>query len=184
MFLLNVTRPDIAFIVNYLSRFVTCIDKQHWCAVKNVFRYLNATINLGILNDGTNESIYPEACSDSDYAGVLDTRRSTTGYVFKLVSGAITWGSLRQITVSLSTTEAEYIATCEAVKEALWLKQLLRDSGCQCDKAIVIKVDNQSAIKLIRNPEFHKRSKHIDIRYHFVREKYSSGDIEIEYVRS
>jgi len=84
----------------------------------------------------------------------------------------------------LSTTEAEYIAACEAVKEAFWLKQLLCDSGCQCDKAIIVKVDNQSAIKLIRNPEFHKRSKHIDIRYHFVREKYSSGDIEIEYVCS
>jgi len=176
--------PDIAFIVKYLSRFVTYFNKQHWCAVKNIFKYLSATINLGILYDETNESIYPECFSDSDYAGDMNTRRSTTGYVFKLAGGAITWGSLRQRTVSLSTTEVEYIAACEAVKEAIWLKQLLRDSGCQCDKAIIIKIDNQSAIKLIRNPEFHKRSKYIDIRYHFVREKYSSGDIEIEYVRS
>jgi len=70
------------------------------------------------------------------------------------------------------------------MKKALWLKKLLRDSGCQCDKAIVVKIDNQSAAKLIRNTEFHKRSKHIDICYHFVREKYSNGDIEIEYVCS
>jgi len=94
--------------------------------MKNVFRYLNATINLRILYDGTNESIYPE--DFSDYAGDLDTRRSTTDYVFKLADDAITWGSFRHRTVSLSTTEAEYIAACEAVKEALWL-QLLRDSG-------------------------------------------------------
>jgi len=87
--------------------------------VKNVFRYLNATINLGILYDGTNESVYPESFSDSDYAGDLDTRRLTTGYVFKVAGGPITWGSLRQRTVLLSTTEAEYIAACEAVKEAL-----------------------------------------------------------------
>jgi len=112
-------RPDIAFIVNYLSRFVTCFNKQHWYAVKNVFKYLNATINLGILYNGTNESIYSKAFSDFDYAGDLDTRHSRTGYVFKLAVGAITWGSLRQRTVSLSTTEAEYIAACEAVKEAL-----------------------------------------------------------------
>jgi len=69
-------------------------------------------------------------------------------------------------------------------EKALWLKQLLCDSDCECNKAIVIKVDNQSAIKLIRNPEFHKRSKYIDIRYNFVREKYFSRDVEIEYIRS
>jgi len=87
--------------------------------VKNVFRYLNATINLGILYDETNENIYTEGFSDSDYADDLDIRRSTTGYVFKLAGGAITVHSLRQRTVSLSTTEAEYIAAYEAVKEAL-----------------------------------------------------------------
>jgi len=75
MFLSNVTRPDIAFIVNYLSRFVTCFNKQYSCAVKNVFRYLNATINLGILYDGTNENVYPGCFSDSNYAGDLDAQR-------------------------------------------------------------------------------------------------------------
>jgi len=125
--------PRYSLHCNYLSRFVTCFNKQRWCAVKNVFRYLNATINLGILYDRTNESIYLKDFPDSDYAGDLDTRRSMTGYVFKLAGAAITRGSLRQRTVSLSTIEAEYIAACEAVKEALWLKQLLH-----CDKAIVV----------------------------------------------
>jgi len=107
--------------------------------------------------------------------------------MFKLAGSAITWGSLRQRTVSLSTTETKYIAACEAVKEALWLRQLLRYSGCQCDKAIVVKVDNQSAIELIRNPEFYKRNEHIDIRYHFVRKRkkkgreYPSGDTEMYF---
>jgi len=110
--------------------------------MKNVFKYLSATINLEILYDGTNENVYPESFSDSDYADDLDTRCSTTGYVFQLAGDAITWGSLRQRTVSLSTIEAEYIAACEVVKEALWLKQLLRDSGCQRDKTIFIKIDN------------------------------------------
>jgi len=90
MFLSNVTCPDIVFIVNRLSRFVTCFSKQHWCAVKNIFRYLSVSINQGILYDGTNENPYPEGFSVSDYAADIDTRRSTTGYVFKLVGDAIT----------------------------------------------------------------------------------------------
>lgn len=184
MFLSNVTRPDITYIVNYLSRYVTCYDKEHWIAVKTVFRYLRGTINYGILYNGLCEDKRLCGFSDSDYAGDLDTRRSTTGYLFTLAGGAITWGSIRQRTVALSTTEAEYMAVCEAVKEAIWLKQLLHDNGYPYEEPTMIKVDNQSAIKLIRNPEFHKRSKHMDVRYHFVREKYVNKDIDIEYVFS
>jgi len=85
--------------------------------MKNVFRYLSAITNLGILYDGINENVYPEGFSDSDYADDLDTRRLTIDYVFKLAGGTITWDSFRQRIVSLSTTEAEYIAVCETVKE-------------------------------------------------------------------
>jgi len=123
--------------------------------MKNIFRYLSATISLEILYDGTNENVYPKDFSDSDYASDLNTRCSTI-YMLKLASGTITWGSPWQRTVSLSITEAKYIAVCEAVKEALWLKQLLCDSNCQRDKAIV-KINNKSAIKLIRNPEFQEK---------------------------
>jgi len=184
IFLATVTRPDIAFIVNYLSRFMSNYNESHWNEVKKVFRYLKGTSGLGILYEKTSENTCLQGFSDADYACDLDTRRSTTGYLFKLAGGAVTWGSLRQRTVSLSTTEAEYIAACEAVKEAIWLKQLLKDSQNPCLNPIIVNVDNQSTIKLIRNPEYHKRSKHIDIRYHFVREKYASGDIDVQYVCS
>lgn len=182
MFLAIVTRPDIAFIVNYLSRFMLNYDETHWHEVKKVFRYLKRTKHLGILYERTsdNECIY--GFSDADYAGDLDIRQSTTGYLFKLAGGAVILGSSRQKTLSLSTTEAEYIAVCEAVKETMWLKQLLNDSKNQCINSIIINVDNQSALKLIRNPEFYKQSKHIDIRYHFVREKYESGDIDVQHI--
>lgn len=152
---------------------------EHWHAVKNIFRYLRNTANMGILYNGSTDSTYLEGYADADYAGDLETRRSTSGYIFTMMNGAVTWESLQQKTVSLSTTEAEYIATCESVKEALWIKQLLKDIEYPCADPIVINLDNQSAIKLIKNPEFHKRSKHIDIRYHFVREKYLNNDIVV-----
>lgn len=82
----------------------------------------------------------------------------------------------------MSTTESEYIAAASAAKEAVWLRNLLNDIGCRCEKAIILYIDNQSAIRLIKNPEFHKRTKHIDIRHHFIREKVEQGDIEVKYV--
>jgi len=132
MFLANVTRPDIAFIVNYLSRFICNHNEQHWRAIKNIFRYLKGTSNVGILYDGSTENMYIQGYSDADYiAEDLDTKRSISGYLFMLANGVVTWGSLRQRTISLNTTEAEYIAACESVKEALWLKQLLSDNEYQ-----------------------------------------------------
>jgi len=114
MFLANLTRPDIAFIVNYLSRFISRYTEQHWRAIKKIFRYLKGTSDIGILYNGSSEDVDPRGYSDADYAGDTETRRSTNGYLFMLAGGAITWGSFRQRSVSLSTTEAEYIAACEA----------------------------------------------------------------------
>lgn len=122
--------------------------------------------------------------SDADYAGDIETRRSTTGYVFCLANGAVTWSSQRQKMVTLSTTEAEYVAASTAVRETIWLRKLLSDIGCPCASETTLYVDNQSAIKLVKNPVFHKRTKHIDIRYHFIREKTESKEIKVEYVPS
>ena len=115
-----------------------------------------------------------------------ETRRSTTGYVFKPQYAAITWSSQRQPIVSTSTTEAEYIAASAAVKESLCLCQLLQDicANDLCERTVTLCVDNQSAIKLIKNPVLHKHTKHIDIKYHFIREKYEDGSIDIQYVQS
>ena len=120
--------------------------------------------------------------SDSDWAGDVDTRRSTTGYVFTLNHGAVTWGSRLQATVALSSSEAEYMAMCAAVQEAIHLRQLLKDLGHVQDQPTRILEDNQGCIALSENPVFHKRTKHIDIKYHFVRERVASNEIKIEYV--
>lgn len=122
--------------------------------------------------------------SDSDYAGDLDTRRSTTGFIFMSSNGPISWNSQRQTTVALSSTEAEFMAASAATKEAIWLRTMFCDVFETTLDTTPIFVDNQSAIRLTKNPEYHKRTKHIDVRHHFVREKYENHEIEVFYLPS
>ena len=180
LFLSIVSRPDIAYAVSVVSRYLDNYDNSHWTAVKRIFRYLKGTDNFGIVYSNQPNALI--GYSDSDHAGDVDTRRSTTGYAFILSGGCITWASKRQSTVSLSTTEAEFIAACEATKEAVWLRKLLNDIEHPCVLPTVLKVDNQSAIKLSKNPEFHRRSKHIDVRYQFICEKVKDCEIDTQYV--
>ena len=121
---------------------------------------------------------------DADYAGDLETRRSTTGYAFSFANGLVAWSSQRQKIVTLSTTESEYVAAAAAARENIWLRNLLGNLGAQCDTATALHIDNQSAIRLAKNPEFHKRTKHIDVRYHYIREKVASREIEVKYIRT
>ena len=104
--------------------------------------------------------------------------------MFSLANGPVTWSSRRQKMVTLSTTESEYVAASSAAKEAVWLRNMLSEIGHRCDSATVLYVDNQSAIKLTRNPEFYQRTKHIDVRYHHIREMVENAEIQIEYVPS
>lgn len=180
LFLSQVSRPDIAYAVEIVSRYLDKYNDQHWNAVKRIMRYLSHTKHLGILYSKC-ESLNLIGFSDSDYAADIDTRRSTSGYIFKLANGSITWMSKRQTCVSLSTTEAEYIAACLAVKESIWIQKLLCDLG-YANNSVPIYMDNQSAIKLVRNPEFHCRTKHIDVKFHFIREKYDNHEIDVMYV--
>ena len=120
--------------------------------------------------------------SDADYAGDLETRRSTTGYAFNFANGLVTWSSQRQKMVTLSTTESEYVAAAMATKENIWIRNLLKDLGANCEKATALYVDNQSAIKSAKNPVFHRRTKHIDVRFHFIREKVASQEIALIYI--
>lgn len=187
MFLASTTRPDIAFAVNLVSRFQNNPGQVHWNAVKRIFRYLKGTANYGIeYSPVANNNCHLVGYSDSDFANDVDTRKSTSGYVFKISNGPVTWSSQKQSTVSTSTTESEYIAASTAVKETLWLKQLLQDVGESeiCKEGVTLFIDNQSAVKLIKNPVFHKRTKHIDVRYHFIREKYDDGSILVKYIKS
>lgn len=178
-----VSRPDIAYAVGVVSRFLNNPTNAQWNAVKRILKYLKRTASYGIKYT-KQENCELEGFCDSDYAADKETRRSVTGYVFKVSDGPITWCSKRQQGVSLSTTEAEYVAACQATKEAIWLRRLMHEIGINFDSPTNIYIDNQSAIRLIHNPEFHSRSKHIDIKYHFIREKYQSCEIEPKYVNT
>lgn len=181
LYLSVVSRPDLTYTVNVLSQVLENPLVKHWNMVKRVFKYLKGTLQLGILYD-SNSNRELEAFSDADYAGDIATRRSTSGSVFKYCGGAIAWTSAKQRSVALSTTEAEFVAASEATKELIWLKRLF--SEISDNQNVVLFIDNQSAIKLIKNPEFHNRSKHIDVRYKFVREKYQLGELNVNYINS
>lgn len=182
IYLMTGSRPDIAFVVSKLSQFIECHDKTHWTAIKRILRYLKGSIDVGITYTANGDNTLRGYC-DSDYAGDIDSRRSTSGYIFMLNEGAISWSSKLQKTVALSTTEAEYIALAESTKQSLWLGQLLTDLGLVSDP-ISIHCDNQGALKLVKNPEHHQRTKHIDVRYHFIREAEREGRIAIKYLKT
>lgn len=160
----------------------TCFTNTHWTAVKRIMRYLKSTSAFK-LKFSSSIAAGMVGYSDADFGGDIDTRRSTTGYVFKMQGGAISWASRRQPTVALSTTEAEYMALAAAIQEAIWLKQFAGEVGriLPCEP-FVTKCDNQSAICLASNDGCSARSKHIDIRYHFIRNHIASRSVRVQYV--
>jgi hypothetical protein len=180
MYLSVCTRPDISQAVGALARYMARPTKVHWQAAKGVLRYLSGTANYGIIFGGASKGL--EAYTDADFAGDIDTRRSTTGYVYIFNGGAISWSSRLQQTVAASTTEAEYMAAAFTIKEGLWLHKLFNDLGLNIQ--INIKADNQSAIKLLKNPVLSMRSKHIDVIYHFARERVARGEVSFQYIRT
>ena len=179
MFLTVATRPDIAFSVGTLARFISEPTVTHWQAAKGVIRYLSHTSDKGITFRGSDLTL--KGYCDADYAGDVDTRKSTTGYVYNLNGGAISWNSKRQPTVAVSTTEAEYMSAASAVKEGVWLRKLFYSLDIPIS-TIDIYCDNQSAIKLLKNPIFSVRSKHIDIAHHFARERVQRKEVTFHYI--
>jgi len=179
MYLSVCTRPDISFATGSLARYMSAPTTVHWQAAKGVLRYLAGTPDFGITY-GKKGDLELYGYCDADYAGDIDTRRSTTGYVFTLNGGAISWQSKRQPTVAASTTEAEYMAAAAAVKEGLWLRKLLSDLTINIHP-INILADNQSAIKILRNPISSLRSKHIDVIHHFARERVMRNEVVFTY---
>jgi hypothetical protein len=182
MHLAVTVRPDISYAVGALARHMAAPTSTHWLAAKGVLRYLAGTPSLGITFGGSGDtSLELQGYCDADYAGDTDTRKSTTGYVFLLNSGAVSWQSKRQPTVAASTTEAEYMAAASAIKEALWLRKLLSDLQLGSG-TISIFADNQSAIKLLRNPIITGRAKHIDVMHHFARERVLRKEVKVSYI--
>jgi hypothetical protein len=177
------TRPDISMAVSHLSRFLTQPSTKHWEAGKRVLRYLKGTIDLGLVLGGQDSCIMTGYC-DSDWASDTVTRRSRTGYVFTMNGGAVSWKSQHQPTVALSTAEAEYMALTAAIQEAIFLRQLLDSMGVKQLEPTMIFEDNQACIALSKNSLVNARSKHIDIKYHFNREKVESGEVVLKYCPS
>lgn len=184
LFAAIISRPDIAYAVSNVSKYLNRHDNSHWNAVKRIIRYLVGTVNYGILYESDINNLSLLGFSDADFASDIETRRSTAGYLFKLAKGPITWSSQREKLVTLSTTESEYVAAAIATKEAVWIRKLLGDLNFVQSDATILFVDNMSAIRLSKNPEFHKRTKHIDVKYHFIREKVSDGEINVKYVHT
>jgi hypothetical protein len=184
MYAMTITRPDIAFAVSTLAQHTKNPGPDHWQALKRIFLYLRSTMDYCIIFGGTDtDNNNLSGYTDASFAEDPATRRSTGAYVFMLNGGPVSWTSKRQATVALSTTEAEYMALCQATREAAWLRQLLTELGfCQSKEPIKIHADNQSAIALGKNPEFRKRSKHIDVQYHYVRQEIEDNRVTVPYL--
>jgi hypothetical protein len=178
-------RIDIAFIAGQLAQHCQNPGLDHWKAAQRVLKYLASTRNHGLCFGGNDvKDNILIGYSDADYAGDPDTRRSTSGYVFILNGGAVTWSSRRQPIVALSTMQSEYIAASDSTREAVWIRRLLDNLGSTQMNPTALRCDNESAIGLAYNPLAHKGSKHIDVRYHYIREQVTNKTIELGYVNT
>ena len=181
MYAMVCTRPDIAYAVGVVSRFLSNPGKEHWEAVKWILKYLRGTSSL-CLCFGSDKSPLV-GYTDADMAGDVDHRKSTSGYLLTFAGGAISWQSKLQKCVALSTTEAEYIAVTEACKEMLWMKRFLEELGIKQERYVVY-CDSQSAIHLSKNATFHSRRKHIEVRYHWIRDVLHDRLLELEKIHT
>ncbi|GJQ73024.1 hypothetical protein Trydic_g1659 [Trypoxylus dichotomus] len=179
LYLAQGTRPDIAFAVNDVSRFNTNFNLAHWKAVKRIFRYLKGTLNYKLRYKREENSLI--GYTDSDWASDVDNRRSCTGFVYKLSSAAISWNSRRQSTVALSSAEPEYMVLSSPTQEAIWLKQFEAEIDEGLNSTVKIYCDSQSA-GIANLDGYRPRSKHIDIRHHYVREKLYDKTIQVEHL--
>jgi hypothetical protein len=184
MYAMVCTRPSIAHAVGVFNRYMSKPRKEHWTVVKRVLRYLCGTTNYGLCYQGRlglDSVVDIHGFVDAEWAGDLDYRRSTSGYVFNLFGGAISWMRKRQDVVALSTTEAEYMVATHASKEEIWLQRL-----CSCiglvQQAMRLDCDSQSAIFLAKNLAYHSKTKHIDVQYHFVRDMVEEKKVLLEKV--
>lgn len=180
MYLSVSTRPDISYSVSYMSQFNNCFTKEHWQHAKRILRYLKKTKHYVLKYDSKLNSEIT-GYVDADWGSDVISRRSYTGYVFELTGAAISWESRKQKFVALSSTEAEYIGISECCKETIYLQNL------QCEitdglYTIILYNDNQSAQKLLVNPVFHNKSKHIDIRFHFCKEIIDQNLVNVQYL--
>ncbi|XP_061367712.1 secreted RxLR effector protein 161-like [Gastrolobium bilobum] len=180
---LTCTRPDLCLSVGIISRFMEDPGYTHWKAAKRILRYVKGTISQG-LHYSKSDKYKLTGYSDSDWCGDVDDRKSMAGYLFFMGNTAFTWVSKKEPIVTLSTCEAEYVAASWCVCHAIWLRNLLSKLEKGQVGATEIRVDNKSAIELAKNPVNHERSKHIDVRFHFIRDQVKEGKVELTHVAS
>jgi len=174
MYVIVCTKPDISHAVGVVSRFLSNIKKEHWKCVKWILRYLKGTSKMHLSFRRSNLTL--QGFSDADLGGDLDGRKSTTSYIFTLGGTTINWKSKFQERVSLSTTEVEYIIISKVAKEIIWLKNLLKELRKQQDDSPLFS-NSQSTICLAKNPILHFRCKHIELKYHFIKNLINDGNL-------
>ena len=172
------TRPDISFAVSMLSQFLDNPGDAHWIGVKRIFRYLAGTQDVELTYGAERHDLV--GYTDADGA-TQEHRRAISGHAFLIDGGAVSWSSRKQELVTLSTAEAEYVAATHAAKEALWLRKLVRELFPSFTAPTPLYCDNQAAIRLIEDDNYHARTKHIDVRYHFIRHTVQSGALDMIY---
>ncbi|XP_047166750.1 secreted RxLR effector protein 161-like [Vigna umbellata] len=180
------TRPDLSYSVEVISRYMECPRVSHLNAVKRILRYLKGTYSYGILlrRGEAGEEVQITSYSDADWCGDKTDKRSTAGYIFFMGGSPISWCSRKEPVVALSSCEAEYIAACEATCQATWLGFLLEGMKVKMSERMRLLVDNKSAIDLTKHPTSHGRSKHIETRFHYIREQVSNGSLKVVHCRS
>lgn len=179
------TRPDLSYTVNVLSRFQANPGKAHWLAALHALQYVKATLHYHIKYTRNSEhGIKPYGYVDADYGGDPDTKRSTSGYVFIMAGGPVSWNSKRQATVTLSTTEAEYVGLTRAAQQCKWMFSFMDEINMSQQLPGTLRGDNESAIALTKNTKNHARAKHIAVKEHYIREQVKEGDIEVIHIAS
>ena len=179
------TRPDLAFAVNKVCQYLRAPRSTHWAAVKRILRYVKATISHGLLmRPDTRSSGLLSAFSDADWAGSADDRRSTGGYAIFYGGNLVAWSARKQATASRSSTESEYKSLANATAELIWVQALLDELGVSQHSPLVLWCDNIGATFLSSNPVFHARTKHIEVDYHFVRERVAQKLLQIRFISS
>ena len=182
MYLALTTRPDIAYAAGVLARFNSNPGLAHWQAAKHVLRYLKGTAEHKLVYRPSDSPEPFITYSDADHGGNPDNGRSTGGYVVKIGSGAVSWSSKLQSLVALSTTEAEHISAVEAGKEIIWMRNLLGELGFQFSGPSMLRMDNQSAIAVSKNPEHHGKMKHLSLRLFWLQDAVEEGLIGPTFV--
>ena len=182
MYAMMCTRPDICYAVGLVSRFQSNPGIAHWKAVKRILRYLKGTSDYMLCYQSPDLQMV--GYSDADWGGDIDERKSTSGYAFLLNGGAITWSSKKQSCISLSTMEAEYVACSAAVQEVVWLRRFFQHLGVVTNTLgpVTIHCDSMAALAYAKDPKYHGRTKHIDLRYHYIRDMIAQKEVILKHI--